>query len=114
MAGAILVAGNTGVSLNSLDFDYIIEKIRPRFNDGENFIMEQIYSPVDEGGMSFISLKEQNDDGFNAFLRAASIAYEIELKEQPLSAHRSSWDELIMVLRSDSRAEGAGGRHQSL
>jgi hypothetical protein len=57
--------------------------------------------------MSFISLKEQDDDGFSAFVRAALIAYESELRERPLSARRSSWEELMMVLRSDPRAEKA-------
>ena len=105
MAGAILISENNGVSLKSLDFDYIIEKIRPHFGVDEDLVREEIYSPVDDGGMSFISLKEQNDDGFNAFFRAASIVYESELREQPLSARRSSWDELMMALRSDPRAE---------
>ena len=107
MAGAILLAENNGVSLNSLDFDHIIEKIRPNFRDSEDLVRDEIYSPVDDGGMSFISLKEQNSDGFNAFVRAALIAYESEISEQPLSSHRSSWDELMTALRSDPRTENS-------
>jgi hypothetical protein len=105
MAGAILLAENNGVSLNSLDFDHIIEKIRPNFRDSEDLVRDEIYSPVDDGGMSFISLKEQSPDGFNAFFRAALIAYESETGEQPLSSYRSSWDELMTALRSDPRTE---------
>lgn len=104
MAGAILVAENKGVSFNSLEFDYIIEKIRPHFGDQEHRVRDQLYSPVDEGGLSFISLTEQGRDGFNAFARAASIAYDGELKEQPLSMHRQSWDALMTALRADTRA----------
>jgi len=94
---------NIGVSLNSLDFDYIIEKIR--LKNSENLVRDEIYSPVDDGGMSFISLKEQDSDGFNVFVRAALIAYESEISEHPLSSHRSSWDELMTALRSDPRTE---------
>ncbi|GGY53678.1 hypothetical protein [Pseudoduganella albidiflava] len=103
MAGAILVTEKNGVSLSSIDFDYIIEKIRPNFNDSEKDVREEIYSPVDDGGMSFISLVEQCAERFNAFVRAASIAYENEIKEQPFSARRNSWDELLTALRSDPR-----------
>jgi hypothetical protein len=104
MAGAILVAENIGISLNSSAFDHIIEKIRPNFGSGEDFFRDEIYSPVDDGGMSFISLREQNSDGFNAFVRAASIAYEREIGQQALSYYRHSWDELMTALRSDPRA----------
>lgn len=105
MAGEILLAENKGVSFNSLDFDHIIEKIRPNFRAGEDLVRDEIYSPVDDGGMSFISLKEQGADGFNAFFRAASIAYESEIGERPLSPHKSSWDELMMTLRDDPRTK---------
>ncbi len=105
MAGAIIVSENGSMSLNSLDFGYIIEKIRSSFRAGEELIRDEIYSPIDDGGMSFISLKEQSTDAFNAFFRAASLSYERELSEQERSARKSSWDELMMVLRSDPRAE---------
>lgn len=104
MAGAILVSDKNGVSLNSLDFDYIIEKIRPHFQVGEELLREEIYSPVDEGGMSFISLKEQSDEGFKAFLRATSLALEHDEREQAFSARKKSWEELVMMLRADPRA----------
>ena len=104
MAGAILVAENRGVAFSSLEFDYIIERIRSHFGDGEERVRDAIYSPVDAGGMSFISLREQDHAGFNAFARAASIAYDDERKSQRLSAHMKSWDELMSALRSDARA----------
>lgn len=105
MAGAILVANNVGVSMNSVDFDYITEKIRSNFNKEEAAIREEIYSPVDDGGLSFISLTEQSDNGFNAFVRAASIAYESELKERPKPERWKCWDELMRTLRADPRAD---------
>lgn len=104
MAGAILLGIGNGVSLKSVDFDYIVEKIRLNFREAESAIREEIYSPVDDGGLSFISLEEQDSDGFNAFVRAASSAYEQELKAQPLSSHRFSWEELMKALESDPRA----------
>ncbi|WP_338768676.1 hypothetical protein [Massilia sp. METH4] len=105
MAGAILIAKKNGVSLSTINFDYIIEKIRADFCGSEAAIMEEIHSPVDNGGFSFISLGEQNGHGFNVFVRAASIARETDLREQPLSCRRHCWDELMMALRADPRAE---------
>lgn len=104
MAGAILVSAKNSLSFNSLDFDHIIEKIRPHFRDVDELVRAAIYSPVDEGGMSFISLKEQSTDGFNAFLQAAALGLESDLREQPLSARKNSWDALMAMLRADPRA----------
>lgn len=103
IAGAILISDSDGISLSSSDFDYIIEKIRDNFNDDEAGLREEIYGPVDDEGFSFISLSGHAHDGFNAFVRAAFIAYENEIKAQPLSARRRLWDELMMALRSDPR-----------
>lgn len=104
MAGAILVSQHSGVPFGSVDFDYIIEAIRPRFIDGEELFRDEIYSPVDEGGMSYISLEDQSHEGFNAFLRAASLAYENEMRIQPTSPRQRCWEPLISALRSDARA----------
>lgn len=104
MAGAILVSQNNGVSWNSLDFDYIIKHIKSRFQHGEELVRDEIYSPVDKGGLSFISLTEQSDNGFNAFVRAAVLAAERDLIEHPLSDRKICWDELMVLLRADPRA----------
>ncbi len=104
MAGAILVSQLSGVPFNSVDFDYIIEAIRPRFVDGEELFRGAIFRAVDEGGMTYISLEDQSHEGFNAFLRAASLAHENELRMQPPSARQPCWETLISALRSDARA----------
>jgi hypothetical protein len=113
MAGAILVSENIGVSLNSLDFDHIIEKIRPFFSVGKDVFRDEIYNPVDEGGMSFITLVEQSEDGFIAFFQAATTAYQNELQERPLSARRGAWEELMQALRSDPRAKDCKNNEDS-
>ena len=104
MAGTILISKTSGVWLKSSQFDYIIEKIRQCFDDGQHDFRRQIYEPVDDGAMSFISLKEQSGDGLKAFLGAALRASENDLRDDPGSANKSTWDELIETLRADCRA----------
>jgi hypothetical protein len=103
MAGAIIISENNGLSLNSLDFDYIIQKIRESFVEEEYSIRDEIYSPIDEGGMSFVSLRDRSDKEFEAFSRAAQLAYDKEVKENPMSDRKASWDALMSALRSELR-----------
>lgn len=106
MAGTILVSEGKGISLSSVDFDVLVEKIRPCFREEEGAIRDIIYEPVDEGGLAYISLKEQNTEGFNAFVRAAQSAYRI-VSEQFDAAQRSAmWDELLHALEADPRFQG--------
>lgn len=108
MAGAILVADKKGVSLSSVDFDYILEKTRTFFRDTEAAVRDEIFCPIDEGGMSFISMKDQGGEGFKAFLRATTLAFEQENKESPRSVHRAAWESLVQALQSDARASESG------
>ncbi len=102
MGGSILIAKDNGVALNSLTFDYIIEKIRPYFRDTEHQCRNEIYEPVDEGGMSFLSLWEQNEKGVEAFFYAVSTAFEQEIKEGDLSLE-AVWNEILDAIKLDSR-----------
>lgn len=100
MAGAIIISDNEGLSLNSGDFDYLIEKIRGNFLDEEHSIRDEIYSPIDEGGMSFVSLKDRSDKEIAAFLRAAQVAYDKEARERPVSDRMALWEALLSAVRS--------------
>jgi len=103
MAGAILISERLGISLNSSDFDDIIEKIRENFADGALSIRDAIYAPIDEGGMSFVSLTEQGDTALLAFLHAAEAAYEKELQTGRLFSRKALWDALMSALRGGVR-----------
>ena len=100
MAGAIIISENEGLSLNAGEFDYIIEKIRENFADEDYSIREEIYSPIDEGGMSFVSLKDRSDKEIRAFSRAAQVAYDKEARERPHSDRMALWEALLSALRS--------------
>jgi hypothetical protein len=68
MAGAVIVSEDSGVSMSSVIFDHIIEKIRDEFSDEEAVQLLPVFYPYDEEGMMFISLKGANVTDFNAFL----------------------------------------------
>ena len=66
-------------------------------------IQEEVYGPLDEGGMDFISLQSLSKEGFSVFYDATRRAYDNELSESPDSHFKSSWNELLSSLLSDSR-----------
>jgi hypothetical protein len=102
MGGSVLISKGNGVVLSSRDFDYIIEKIRPYFPSNAHLFRDEIYDPVDEGGMSFLSLMEQNEKGVEAFFYAATSAFEHETEEERRSLEKT-WNELFNAIKSDSR-----------
>lgn len=100
MAGAIVVSEHNGLSLNSVDFDYIAERIRRNFPKGYQELSDDIFSPMDEGGLSFISLIECNDRAIAVFQEAVEAAYKEELEERSDLSRLSSLQQLISLLHA--------------
>jgi hypothetical protein len=99
MAGAIVIAEGKALSMSGVDFEYLVEAIRGAFLDDEENFRTEIYRPLDEGGMDFISLRKQDKSGFNAFFRATQGA---SSKVSGVD-RKCLWDELITMLKSDPR-----------
>jgi hypothetical protein len=103
MSGSILIRDKGSISLGSSIFDYLIEKIRASFHKDEEKYKNEIYRPFDEGGMPFISVKDQNIEGFFAFCRATERAYGEASKERSFPTYETVWRNLLDLLKSDSR-----------
>ncbi|MFZ6768538.1 hypothetical protein ACO0LM_15880 [Undibacterium sp. Di26W] len=56
--------------VSTKQFDYLTERVRSGFSDSEKVFMGQIYSPMDDGGMMFISAESQEIEGLKVFLKA--------------------------------------------
>lgn len=103
MAGAILIGEKTGVSMSGVEFDHLVEAIRPFFATNSSAIVDEVYSPVDEGGMDFISVQSLSPDAFNSFRSAVLAAFKDELKRNPNSQFQNVWNEVLTKLDSDPR-----------
>ena len=113
MAGFIQIKDEYGIALNSVTFNAIAEYPRNFFNFEEKKLIEEIYSPLDEGGMDMISLDGEAVESFNAYYSGIFRAFEYckaqnkcgELGADNFGSVMSSWNELLEALRRDPRFE---------
>jgi hypothetical protein len=103
MAGTILVGEKSGLAMSTVEFDYLVERIRHAFNEGDEKFAQEIYEPLDAGGMTFISVAEAGVDGFRAFVRAARQACSRAATEDGYAQHSKWWGDLLCLLERDPR-----------
>ncbi len=107
MAGSILISDQVGIALSTRDFDYLVERIRVEFPLNDRRWASEIFEPMDEGGMTFISLIDCSGDGFCSFFNAVLLAKKKAEDVEGYLFHAAQWEELLSSLRSDPRyAEG--------
>lgn len=114
MAATVVITDDSSFPMNSLCFNGIVEFSRSFFDsDSKKFELE-IYEPIDEGAMYYVYLTNQNSQGFMAFDKALDEAYKQSkalekirhLDEQYFGMVIDTWEELLSLLRSDSRFVG--------
>lgn len=111
MAGYVHITSNIGLSMSSVSFNAIIEFSRRYFDSNSKEYESKIYESIDEGEMDFVSLIEVDVDGFMAFYKALSLAYEESdklgkcgnLDKQFYEMVMKTWRELLFLLKKESK-----------
>ncbi|MFT3728246.1 MAG: hypothetical protein QM759_10525 [Terricaulis sp.] len=102
MAGGIDISKEAGVSIGGGAFRTIIEQIRSEIiRSGGEAHIRKIYHGNDEACLNFISVRDQDQEGFNLFYRAAVAASESAARTHPEDSN--IWSELLTKLRADPR-----------
>ena len=104
MSGTILIGEKKALPLSTSAFDYLVDKIKVEFKEGDEEYRDEIYFPRDEGGMTFIDLRNQDEEGFLAFYRATERAYIAASEEDVFPAYEVVWRSLLDLLGADSRS----------
>lgn len=112
MAGTILIGNKSGLAISSIEFDYMIERIRGAFMPGEEGISARVFEPLDEGGMTFISAADVDASAYQVFARAVRRAYERAMLEESFSKHQTSWLDLVRMIELDPRCSENGSRSE--
>lgn len=111
MAMYICIGRGTGWSTSGGVFDCIVEPTRNLFKATEQCCLNEIYSPLDEQGQSFIALDTVDGDCFNLFYSYCKKAME----EFPISERAKivpeshipgilwNWSEVLRIMREDPR-----------
>jgi hypothetical protein len=107
MAGTIIISNDPriGLALNSSAFDYLADLIWDQFDPASSRIRDEIYLPRVQCQM-FITLLQQDLDGFRAFVEAVIKAKKVDhhVDDQGvLRTYYELWDKLIDKLKQDPR-----------
>lgn len=111
MAGYVHITNEIGLSMSTISFNAITELSRVNFKVELKRYELEIYSPVDEGEMDFISLIEQEQEGFMAFYEALAQTYDNckqvgrcgALDGQFYGMVMGTWEELLSLMEQDKR-----------
>lgn len=100
MAGYIAISDTGGVSMSTLTFDLIINKIKP-YLILDNEVIEELYADVDT--FNVMDLGELSNKDFMTFYLACFYSYEKFIKSTSTSIPTSPWKEVLDKLREDPR-----------
>ena len=103
MAGTILINDTISVAMSGVEFEHVVEAIRPFLSAKNSAIVDEAYNPLDEGGMDFISVETLNIEDFNVFCDAALSAFGDEMTKNSITEFQSVWNEVLSNLNSDPR-----------
>ena len=96
MAGFIHINDKDGLSLGRISFNAIVEFTRPFFPKETKKTLEEIYDPVDNGGLDIITLVGQGEEAFNNYYKGIYKAYETCLKDKHCGELDSQYYEMVM------------------
>lgn len=103
MASAILISENSGFSISGVEFDYLVESIRKILTIKNRTLLNNIFQPLDEGGMDFISIESLSKTEFNEFHEAVILAYKGQIENSLNIKLHTTWKELLSKLEMDNR-----------
>ncbi|WP_175818888.1 hypothetical protein [Burkholderia sp. BCC0419] len=109
MAGSIVISKDVRVPVSTDQFDYLIGRIGDQFDSSGMQIKNEVYLPVEEGGMSFISTESLDSNDLAIFLTAVMRARTAAQAEGSFLLYENVWNQLVEKLRQDARLGISGG-----
>lgn len=103
MGGTILVSKGYGVATSTADFDYLAERIRAELTSKHPSVAKAAYEPLDEGGLTFLSLEPLDGESFRIFLEATKQAEAKASTDASYPKQSALWHQLSDVLKKDAR-----------
>ncbi len=103
MGGSVVVCEGGSATMSTLQFVAIAEAIRLQFSEDEVEVMKEVFSPMDEGEMTFISAMELPQVEFAAFAAAVQKAHDAWQQGGQIMVGEDIWQELLDAISSDPR-----------
>jgi len=103
MAGMIFISRELRVAVSTQQLGYLVERIRDAFSAEDLPYLLAIYSPMDDEGMNFISVENEDENGLKAFFKAVVRAKARAGTESNFGVYVPLWQNLLAKIRMDSR-----------
>lgn len=108
MAGSIIISKDVRVPVSTSQFDYLVGRIGDQFDSSGMRVKDEVYLPMEGGGMTFISTESLDSNGLAIFLAAVMRARTASQVEESFPLYENVWNQLIEKLRQDARLGGFG------
>ncbi len=103
MGGTILVSKGNGFPTSTVDFDYLAGRIRAELMTKHPSVLTAAYEPVDDGGMTFLSLEALDGVSYCIFVEATEQAELKASTDASFSTRSTLWRQLLDMLQRDAR-----------
>jgi hypothetical protein len=103
MAGSIFVSKELRLPVSTMQFDYLVKHIADAFLPEEQGIRAEVFQPLEEGGMDFISAKALSASAFGKFSAAVERAHQSARLEKEFPVYQQLWNELLERVHADTR-----------
>jgi hypothetical protein len=107
MGGTILVSKGNGFATSTVDFDYLAERIRAELLSKHPLVLAAAYAPLDDGGMTFLSLDAFDSEFYCIFVEATKQAELKASTDASFSTRSALWRQLYDILEGDERLRGS-------
>ncbi|WP_279610789.1 hypothetical protein [Burkholderia stabilis] len=108
MAGSVTISKDVRVPVSTIQFDYLVSRIGDQFDSSDMWVKDEVYLPMEEEGMNFISTKSLNSNGLSIFLTAVMRARAASQAEDSFPLYENVWNQLVEKLRQDTRLGVSG------
>ncbi|UXU89088.1 hypothetical protein [Burkholderia sp. S-53] len=106
MAGMIFITSERRLPLSSLQFDFVVHHLREAFLPADQAVREQVFRPLDEGGMDIISADELSVLDYRVFVTVVERAFMRAASTAGFDAREKVWNVLCEMVRNDERLIG--------
>lgn len=107
MGGTILISKGNGFATNAVDFDYLAERIRAELMSKDPSVLTAVYEPLDDGGMTFLSLEALDGASYRIFVEATIQAELKASTDASFFAWSELWRQFHDMLQTDARLTGS-------
>lgn len=103
MAGSMVFSGDNAVGMSTFQFRCFARLMRDAFLPGEEDVLEEVFSPFDEGGLNYLSATDLEDAKYLILCDAINRAHIAGRENGDELIDEGLWAEMLGAMVRDAR-----------